>query len=473
MKSASVEYGDTKMEVEVPDTATILTPNDLRQDPSAVDPYQATKKALDNPLGMPPLRKLAKSGMNVVICCPDRVKGGAHKDAHRKVCIPIIVEELKKAGVELKDIRLIMCPGLHRKNTKAEIDWYLGKEIMNAFWPDRLLWHDGEDEDNIVNFGYDELGDAVEVNKQVMEADLAISVGHVVGNPYGGYSGGYKMVATGMTTWRSIRSHHCPETMHIKSFIPVNVDRSKMRKQFDSIGKHIENRMDRKFFFVDAVLGTDAQVLGVYAGNGEEVQEESWKLANERTNVYLDIKDKFDVLVFGEPRVFHYGPGHGTNPILMLQAIGAQLTRDYDVFNENGVIICASLCNGWFNDEWFPSYREVYRKLQEVSDFAEITRFEDEVSNKPEYIYKYRFAYGYHPFHAFSMVTCGTIALKHTSAVFMPGAGKPGYARGMGCIPTNTFEDALRATEKFVGKNPKILVLPECFVKPGFHLFRK
>ena len=51
MKSASVEYGDTKMEVEVPDTATILTPNDLRQDPSAVDPYQATKKALDNPLG--------------------------------------------------------------------------------------------------------------------------------------------------------------------------------------------------------------------------------------------------------------------------------------------------------------------------------------------------------------------------------------------------------------------------------------
>jgi len=311
------------------------------------------------------------------------------------------------------------------------------------------------------------------VNKEIVESDLAISIGHVMGNPYGGYSGGYKMIATGMTTWRSIRCHHCPDTMHLESFIPVNVTRSRMRKQFDAIGKAIEKGMGKKFFFVDAVLGTDNQVLGVYTGDGEEVQKKSWELAKRRTEVYIDVKDKFDVLVFGEPRVFHYGPGHGTNPILMLQAIGAQLTRDYDVFNENGVIITASLCNGWFNDEWFPSYRKLYHKLQKISDFSETVRFEDEIANDSKDIYKYRFAYAYHPFHALSMVSCGTIALLHTSAIFIPGAHKPGYARGMGCIPTNTFEDALRAAKKFVGKNPKILVLPGCFVKPGFHLFRK
>jgi len=98
---------------------------------------------------------------------------------------------------------------------------------------------------------------------------------------------------------------------------------------------------------------------------------------------------------------------------------------------------------------------------------------EDEVSNRPEYIYKYRFCYAYGAYHAFSMVTCGTIALKHTSAIFIPGARKPGYARGMGCIPTNTFKDALKEAEKYVGKNPRILLLPGCFVKPGFHLFKK
>jgi len=473
VKSTLIEYGDAKMSVEVPESVTILTPDNLRHDPPKVDPYEATRKALNNPLGMPPLKELADPGKKAILCCPDSVKGGAHKEAHRKVCIPLIVEELIKGGIDKKDIKLMICSGLHRKDTKEELDWYLGKEIVNYFWPDRLTWHDAENQNNIVNFGFDELGDVVEVNKDVVEADIAVSIGHTLGNPYGGYSGGYKMIATGMTTWRSIRSHHCPDIMHLESFIPVNTDRSKMRKQFDVIGKTIEKGMGKKFFFVDAVLGTDNQILGVYTGDGEEVQRESWKLADKRTNVYLNIEDKFDVLVFGEPRVFHYGPGHGTNPILMLQAIGAQLTRDYDVFNEGGVIICASLCNGWFNNECFPSYHEVYNRLQEMSDFAELVRFEDEICNKPEYIYKYRFCYGYGAYHPFSMVSCGTIASKHTSAIFIPGARKPGYARGMGCIPTNTFKDALKTAEKYVGKNPRILVLPECFAKPGFHLFRK
>jgi len=473
MKTTFIEYGDGMMKIEVPDDATILTPEDLRHDPPAVNPYEATREALENPLGMPPLKELAKPGSKVIICFPDRVKGGAHELSHRRVSIPIIIEELKKAGISLKDIKLMLCSGLHRNNTKAELEWYLGKEIVNAFWPDRLIWHDSEDRNNIVNLGFDEMGDVVEVSKHLIEANLVISIGHVLCNPYGGYSGGYKMVATGMTTWRSIRCHHTPDTMHSPTFIPANATKSKMRKQFDSIGKHIEEHIGKKIFFVDAVLGTDNQVLGVYAGDGESVQKESWKLAEKRTNVYLDIDEKFDVLVFGEPRTFHYGPGHGTNPILMLQAIGAQLTRDYDVFNENGVIICASLCDGWFNDEWFPSYRKLYKKLQEISDFTEVIRFEDEFANNPEYIYKYRFAYGYHPFHAFSMVYCGAIALKHTRAIFIAGARAPKYARGMGCIPTNTFEDALKEAKKFVGKDPKILVLPGCFTKPAFHLFKK
>jgi lactate racemase len=473
MKNCKIEYGDTMMEIEVPDSAIIMNPEDLRHDPPTVDPYKAIQEALENPLDMPPLKEIASPGKKAIILCPDRVKGGAHKEAHRKVCIPKIVKELEKGGVKKEDITLMICSGLHRKNTKAELDWYLGEEIVNYFWPDRLTWHDCEDKENLVSYGYDELGDVVEVGKAVVEADIAISIGHVLGNPYGGYSGGYKMIATGMTSWRSIASHHCPSVMHAPEFIPANHTTSGMRKRFDAIGKAIEKGMGKKFFFVDAVLGTDNQILGVYCGDGDRVQEESWKLADQRTNVYLDIKDKFDILVFGEPRVFHYGPGHGTNPILILQAIGAQFTRNYDIFRDNGVIICASLCSGWFNDEWFPSYREIYDKLQKVSDFAEVLRFADEVSNRPEYIYKYRYAYAYGAFHGFSMVSCGSIAHNHTSAIFIAGAREPGYARGMGCIPKDNFKDSLTAAEKYVGKHPRILVLPGVFVKPGFHTFRK
>jgi hypothetical protein len=45
----------------------------------------------------------------------------------------------------------------------------------------------------------------------------------------------------------------------------------------------------------------------------------------------------------------------------------------------------------------------------------------------------------------------------------MPGAKAPAFARGMGFIPTSSFEEAFRGAERLVGKNPRILCTPECF----------
>jgi len=469
MQQVSLDYGDELIPVQIPDSSTVVRYGETYVDPPAVDPWQATRQALENPLGMPPLRELARPGQKVVIAFPDRVKGGAHPQAHRRVAIPLMMEVLREAGVALDDISLVCAMGLHRKNTLEELYWYLGKDIVDAFWPDRLVMHDAEDQAGIVDLGTDEMGNAVTCNRRVAEADLPIIIGHVQGNPYGGYSGGYKMAVTGLTTWSSIRCHHCPSTMHRADFLPASTH-SHMRRQFDSIGKAMERGIGKRFFAVDAVVGTHAQVLGVYAGAVDEVQKASWPLADQRTNVELDVTKSFDVLVYGLPRAFHYGPGMGTNPIFILQAIGAQLARCYGVFREGGVIIAPSVCDGWFNESWFPSYERAYEKLQETTDFADIFQFEDELANDPDAIHRYRFNYTYHPGHPLSMISMGAVAHQRTNAVLIPGALKPRYARGMGCIPTKTFDDALTRAQRFVGKNPRILVIPEAFRHVGVHL---
>jgi hypothetical protein len=453
-----LDYGDDLMPVQLPESATVVRYGETHIDPPEVDPWAATRQALENPLGTPPLRALVKAGGRVVIAFPDRVKGGAHPRAHRRVSIPLVVETLLDAGVALDDITLLCAMGLHRKNTLEELYWYLGKEIVEAFWPDRLVMHDAEDRNMLVDLGSDGMGNPIICNRLVVEADLAILIGHVLGNPYGGYSGGYKMVATGITTWQSIRSHHCPATMHREDFLPASVH-SHMRRQFDSIGRATEQGMGKRFFAVDAVLGTQAQVLQVYAGAIDEVQVASWPLAEERTNVVLGAREPFDVLVYGLPRTFHYGPGMGTNPIFLLQAIGAQLARCSSVFREGGVIVAPSVCDGWFNEQWFPSYERAYEKLQETVDFADIFDFEDELAGDPDAI------------HRLSMVSMGAIAHQQASAVFIPGARKPRYARGMGCIPTKTFAAALACAERYVGKNPRILAIPEAFRLAGVHLY--
>ena len=54
--------------------------------------------------------------------------------------------------------------------------------------------------------------------KEVQAAYDAITKGEtgpqMGGNPYGGYSGGYKHCATGISHWRSISAHHVPQVMH-------------------------------------------------------------------------------------------------------------------------------------------------------------------------------------------------------------------------------------------------------------------
>ena len=73
------------------------------------------------------------------------------------------------------------------------------------------------------------------MNKYVYDADVAILIGHTQGNPYGGYSGGYKHCATGISHWRSISAHHVPQVMHRQDFVPVSTH-SEMRHKFDQQG---------------------------------------------------------------------------------------------------------------------------------------------------------------------------------------------------------------------------------------------
>lgn len=463
MQEVLLDYGDARLRVELPDTAVVVRYGQTYIDPPEVAPREATRKALENPLGLPPLRELGGPDKKVVIGFPDRVKGGIHRDCHRRVAIPMIVEELMKGGTKLENITLLCCPGLHRKNTLEEWYWYLGKEIVDQFWPDRLANHDAEAPD-LCDFGKDEMGNLVQCNRLMAEADLPIVIGHCAGNPYGGYSGGYKMIVTGLSGWRSIASHHCPQTMHRDDWLGASTS-SHMRRQFKSVGQAIEKGVGKRFFAVDAVVGQKSQVLDVRAGELEAVENATWPLADKRTNVYLDMKEPADILIMGLPRNFHYGPGMGTNPILMSLAIGGQLSRCWHAFRGGGVIIATSVCDGWFNPNWFPSYEETYEALQKYCTPAEFLASEDalKIATDTEYCFKYSNYYTYHPFHAMSMISGGGVPPLRTSAVFIAGARAPGYARGMGFIPTSTFEEAMERAKKIVGKDPRILCTPEAF----------
>ena len=472
------EYGHGVMTAELPDNTDVFIPGETIPDPACIPAdrvREETLKSIRNPIGMPPLSELAFPGAKCVIVFPDRVKGGEHATAHRKICIPLILEELSAAGVRKQDILLVCSNGLHRKNTETEIRGVLGNELFGEFWPSgQIVNHDSEDYDNLVDLGTTERGDPVLMNKAVFEADVAILIGHVQGNPYGGYSGGYKHCATGITHWRSIASHHVPGVMHREDFTPVS-GQSLMRTKFDEIGMHMEEKMGHKFFCCDAVLDTASRQIAVFSGYAKEMMPVSWEVADKRTYVQWADK-KYDVMVFGMPQFFHYGEGMGTNPIMLMQALSAQVIRHRRVLSDRCVILCSSLCNGYFHDELWPYLRSMYADFQkdQMQTLPDMNRLGEYYATNEEYIRQYRYCNAFHPFHGFSMISCAHIAEMHTAAIYLVGAYEPGYARGMGLKTRATFEEALTdAQRKYVGPNPNILALPRAFKTSAAHLCMK
>lgn len=463
-----LEYGDGYLPIDVPEGTPIVSEGVLYQEPKpTADPVALTRDALKNPLGTKPIGELVTSSSKVVIGFPDRVKGGFQETAHRRVAIHLVLDELGRAGVKDENIKLVCGIGLHRMNTHEEFAQYLGEDLVNRFGLTRMVNHDAEDPAGIVTLGETADGNWADFNRAAFEADLTILLGHTMGNPYGGYSGGYKMPCTGFTTWRSIRSHHTPKTMYRPDFVPAST-KSRFRDQLRDIGKTIEAARNNEFFLIDAVLNASSQQLAVRAGRPDDVEAATWPEASVRTDVSVP-GPRANVLVLGIPRTFHYGPGMGSNPVLMMQGMGSWVTRAAAAMEERFVIIAATVCDGWFNEAWFPAYESIYERLQQVNGARDLMASEDEFATNPQWVHQYRREFAYHPFHGFSMAYMGGLAVERALEVYIVGARKPGYARGMGATPVPSFEEAMKRAARLLDAEPKLLVVP-ALSKPAVHL---
>ena len=123
------------------------------------------------------------------------------------MAIELIVEELRQAGVDLRDITLLCAQGLHRKLSRTEMETFLGRRPgCCSFGYNNLYCHDAEDPEQLVHLGYTHRGFDVEVNRAVVDSDQLIYLNTM----WAPFNGGWKSAAVGLGTFRSIRHHHRP-----------------------------------------------------------------------------------------------------------------------------------------------------------------------------------------------------------------------------------------------------------------------
>ncbi|MCY3018304.1 MAG: nickel-dependent lactate racemase [Planctomycetota bacterium] len=165
-----------------------------------LSPEQVIRRALEQPIGCPPLHKLARGARTAAILVPgkDRVAGVAF-------CLPLILQELNSAGIPDERIEVILATGTHAKHTPQEVAGVLGQQATS-----RLRWreHDCGPAGEFNLLGATSRGTQVALAKAVVEADLRILTGRIIPHYFAGFGGGRKALLPGVAAFETILQNH-------------------------------------------------------------------------------------------------------------------------------------------------------------------------------------------------------------------------------------------------------------------------
>lgn len=455
--------GDERLSVSLPERTVVMHPPAPL--PALHNPDQAIKEALASPLNHEPIAKLVNPRSRVTIAFDDPVipQFPMKKPDFREMAISILLDELTQAGVEPQNIRLICANALHRKFTPTELSTVLGNRIPLRFGPSHLYCHDAEDRDHLVFLGETARGIEIELNRAVVESDQLFYV-NITSLPF---HGGWKSIIVGLSSFRSIRHHHRPFRGASGKSV-MDAKRSSFQKLIWEMGSIVEAelaRQGKKIFTIESVLNTaqPQELIAVYAGHIPDVHDKTLEVLYRQQVV--PVSEQVDVAIFSIPNQVYYANLSKINPILVRnQALSYAfgLYHNKPLIREGGIGIFVNPCQRQFHPRNHPSYIELFNQilpyLQDPFDIWEI--YAEDFAHRPEYVHKYRYAYGFHGVHPLILWGQGVFALRHLSRLFLAGVQDVEAARRIGFEPFTTVEEAIAEAEAILGKDCTISYLP-------------
>ena len=448
----SLVFGDGWIEAELPDDVVTMPSGIGAALEPTKDLAETVRRALQSPLDRAPLRDQVKSGMRVTIAYDDpTVPCYAPIWA---TAIPLIMAELAEGGVDPENVSLLCANALHRKFTLDELARTLGEEIVRSH-ADRISCHDAEDPERLVHLGSTASGLDVELNSAVVESDLTI---YLNCSTMRGFSGGWKSVCVGLSSYRSIHHHHTPDIMS------MSLDRNRMHAMLDEMGAAVEERLGpERIFKIETVLANPLEVHDVYAGSVGATRAKVIEKLRSHQGSRRDLVDEpFDVVMYGVPDWSPYAAFSHTNPILDLISTGlGYLGGVIQAFGRPGcTVILATPCRDRWDRQHHASYPEVWSEVLPTTkdpDEARV-RFEPVLAGRGDYIAKYRFENAFHPVHAV-MALYPLKRLRHAARVIVAGAEDPRIPQHCGFDSAPTIETALEMARDGTGKNARVAMV--------------
>ena len=335
-----IGFGTCPQKLVVPDENLIcvLLPNPVAL---GLTGQEEVARALENPIGTPRLREIVKPNESVAIVTSDITR-----PLPSYQILPLILDELKQAGVKNEDITVVFGLGSHRKQTPEEQKKLVGEAVYTA-----VKCIDGDDSD-CVHYGFTSRNTPVDIVRVVAEADRRICLGNIEYHYFAGYSGGAKAIMPGVSTRAAIQSNHSRmvEAAAAAGRLEGNPVREDIEEAANMVGVD---------FILNVVLDEHKKIVHAVAGD--------MVLAHRAGCRYLDqlygkpIADRADIVVVSQG---------GSPKDLNLYQTQKALDNAKHAVKKGGVIVLVGSCKEGLGEhvfeEWMTQSPDAHSMIERV-----------------------------------------------------------------------------------------------------------
>ena len=306
-----------------------------------LNPEGKLKGLLKNPIGCPSLRNLIiqKEAQNILIIVNDITRPTPYK-----IILPPLLDELKQIGIKRKNIIFIIATGIHRNNSKKEIENIFGEDISSTY---KFINHNGNDP-YLKDLGKLKSGNELWIDPIVSNVDFIITTGVIVPHYMAGFSGGRKSILPGICGRKTIEANHA-QMVHPDARsgnIEDNPVHEEMQEAAEKVGVD---------FNINVVTNEHREIIEIVAG---ELYKSWLKGVKACKKTYLcPIKQKAEVIITS--------PGGYPKDINVYQAQKA-LENAYQAVKTGVTIILLAECSEGYGEATFEKWIEEANALDDI-----------------------------------------------------------------------------------------------------------
>jgi nickel-dependent lactate racemase len=241
-------HGDERCELVFPEAWDVRLCS-MTQAPGLTD--RQIRSALYNAIGSAGFDNAFRRARNAAIVVDDITR-----PTPTKVLLPLVLDQLTKAGIARANIKIIVALGSHAPLSNADLVLKLGAEVVQEY-----NVHQHDPLQNLAEIGIHLDKTPVKINKDFVDADLKISMGCITPHPFAGFSGGGKLILPGLASMEVIERTHRYVVMGFRGGMGVvegNQFREEVEEVCDKCGLNL---------IVDIVVNQDREIAGVFAGD--------------------------------------------------------------------------------------------------------------------------------------------------------------------------------------------------------------